>query len=182
MKTLVLLLVMVVLPAFLFQAGVWVMGAISKRAVVGETLNQRLGGYSKDRVEQYWGEARAKQGERGLHREMRFLEVDLIFPFVYGAGLAASLLIGWVLIGRPFAPGWCLLPVGVVMLADWAENLIQIEQLKHFLEGRGLIEASINVASAATRIKLAGLFVCMAFVAVLLLWAAWVQFRGGKSA
>src|SRR5438270_2684350 len=59
-------------------------------------LQQRLG-YDTGAVNRYWGAL----DNTALRLEQHFLELDLVFPFLYGAALSASLLIAWTTLGRP---------------------------------------------------------------------------------
>lgn len=117
-------------------------------------LFTRLAGYSVSDVAAYW--SKLGPADHGLLAERRFLELDLVFPFVYGGTLCASLLLLWALLGRPFP---AVLPVGLValtMLADWTENLIQLRQLGRFVAGSSLEADWIRWASLATSVKLVG--------------------------
>jgi hypothetical protein len=109
-------------------------------------------GYSASDVGSYWGKFPSLAGEQ------RFLEADLVFPFVYGGALVAGMLLLWGALGRPFSPALLLGVVGVTLLADWTENLVQLRQLSRFMEhGCAELQANwIHVASAATMVKLAG--------------------------
>jgi hypothetical protein len=116
-------------------------------------LNTRLS-YAVDDVDDFW----RALGADGLIAERRFLEFDLIFPALYGGALTASLL--WLALeGRSWLAivGLALVVVGVV--ADWAENLIQLEQLRLYSRlGRpGLQPQAVRSASAATAVKLIAL-------------------------
>src|SRR5262245_54773062 len=86
--------------------------------------------------------------------EQRFLLMDLAFPLVYGAGLAAGLLLAWSAANRPINPKWLLALVGITILADWTENLTQLQQLRQFIVDRQLDAGWIGIASAATMVKL----------------------------
>jgi hypothetical protein len=87
----------------------------------------------------------------------RSLEIDLLFPFFYGAAFAGALLCAWVALGRPFHPAWLLAPVLIGVIADWIENLIQLGQLRLFKPGHAetLQPNWIQIASIATSLKLA---------------------------
>lgn len=93
-------------------------------------------------------------GPVGLASEQRFLEADLVFPSLYGAALAGSLL--WL---RRRAHRPLMLPVGLVMAgvtADWTENLLQLELLRRYTQGgeAGLDPNLVAAASVATLVKL----------------------------
>jgi hypothetical protein len=92
--------------------------------------------------------------------EKRTLRTDLAFPFFYGGALAASLLIGWWQLGRPFPPALVAVAVGALMCADWIENGIHLRQLSRFEHKQSLQEGWVLVASTATAAKLGLLAVC----------------------
>ena len=147
-------LVMLGLPMVVFVGGAWLMLALSQRHELDlKPLNQRFG-YRLQDVEQAW-EALGKEGRSA---EKTFLELDLVFPFLYGAALATGLLLAWAALGRPFHPAWIVAPLAVTLLADWVENLVQHSQIDRFNPAEtvrmGLQEAAIQVASTATLVKL----------------------------
>jgi len=102
----------VALPAAVFLGGVAIMKRITHHQDVEtrasslpnpcdrKPLDQRFG-YDAGAVGRYWG---ALDSARAA--EQHFLEVDLVFPFLYGGALAASLLLAWSTLGRPFSPAW----------------------------------------------------------------------------
>ncbi len=57
--------------------------------------------------------------------------VDLLFPFVYGGALAVNLWWVWETLGHPFHPAWIVAPLAIIVMADWAENLLQLAQRRH---------------------------------------------------
>jgi len=113
-------------------------------------LGLRINGYDLAAVKTYWGAL--KDGE-ALDAERRMLEIDLVFPFFYGAAFAVALLFAWATLGRPFHPVWILAPLFIEVVADWTENLIQLSQLKLFNAGAALQPGSIQIASIATILK-----------------------------
>lgn len=117
-------------------------------------LYQRWG-YTPAEVVAYWKEVSRQASGRGLAVERRFQELDLLYPFVYGGLLAAALLLAWVRLGRGFSPAWVLLPVALLMLCDWTENVVQLAQLTRYEHGKPLASHWIQVASIATMLKLA---------------------------
>lgn len=148
------------LPTVVFAGGAWAMSAISGRAYVKEQLhsaaeadqkplNQRLG-YDAAAVSRHWGAL----DEKSHSIERHFLQLDLIFPFLYGASLATSLLIVWAAIGRPFSAAWLVIPVVITLLADWTENLVQLDQLQRFMDGSALQPGWVQIASVATIFKI----------------------------
>src|SRR3954465_10963180 len=110
-------------------------------------VQQRLG-YDVGAVNRHWGAF----DNTALGLERRFLKLDLVFPFLYGAALSASSLRAWATLGRPFRPWWLMAPVAVTVLADWTENLVQLGQPRHYTEGgeAGLQPGWIRIPSPAT--------------------------------
>ena len=135
----------------------------------GTPLFMRFTGYSVTDVATYWSDIAS--GGTGLKTERRFLELDLIFPFVYGGALCTSLLLLWTALGRTFSPAIPVVLIALTILADWCENLIQLRQLELFvaLGAKGLQEGWMRLASIATIVKLTG--TCLGFAAVFLLAA-----------
>jgi hypothetical protein len=120
-------------------------------------LNQRWRGYDVDAVASYW----AKLHDAGRRAEQRFLELDLVFPTWYGGALAVSLATASSPLGVPIPVGLLLAPVAVTVLADWTENLVQLDQLRRYIESPDTKAADdalqpdrIRVASVATIVKL----------------------------
>jgi len=118
--------IMLALPLTVFVSGVWIMAKISNRDYVTQPLRQsappegqkpvqqRLG-YDTSAVNHHWGAL----DNTALRRERRFLELDLVFPFLYGVALSASSLRTWATLGRPFHAAWLMAPVAITVLADW---------------------------------------------------------------
>lgn len=126
-------------------------------------LNQRWFGYGADAVQDYWSWLKPA----GRRAEEAFLALDLLFPFLYGGALAASLGWIWMTLGRPFHPAWIIAPLVVITMADWLENLIQLAQLRHYVSSNEQSVQSlwIQLSSLATIIKLwiaSGLYVSLA--------------------
>ncbi len=156
-------IVILTLPTTAFLGGAWLMFEISGRERVTQSLvdkaepadrkplYRRLT-YDVDAVKRHWG---ALDGE-ALRAERRFLQLDLLFPLLYGAALAFCLVMAWEALGRRFNPAYVLAPVLITVLADWAENLLQIRQLNNYVAGGGtMLQAGwICVASIATLLKL----------------------------
>lgn len=154
----------VALPVAVFMGGSTLMARLSGRETVkqqlrekaeprdAKPLNLRTAGYDAGAAGRHWGALDAHA--RGIER--RFMEMDLVFPLVYGAAFTAALLLAWGALGRPFHPAWLLAPVAVTLAADWTENLVQLGQLHRFGESgaAGLQPGRIQLASAATRVKL----------------------------
>ncbi len=67
-----------------------------------------------------------------------------------------SLCWAWMTLERPFHPVWVVAPLAMMLIADWAENLIHLAQLRHDVssdEGR-LQYLWIKASCCATIIKL----------------------------
>lgn len=160
-------IVLFLLPSVVFMGGARVMSMISGRPTVEDQkpLNQRWFGYDTKAVNGYWS-ALDKPGRRA---EQRFLELDLVFPTLYGTALAVSLVTASAMLGSPVHVAWVVAPVVVTVLADWVENLVQLDQLRNYIESgeTGLVARWIHVASTATIIKL--LFFSISSLALLVL-------------
>lgn len=185
MSTLLRVVLLVALPIVAFAAGGTVMQQKTGRPYVrdllnGKTttgprgevtkmkfLNMRWEGYDREAFRTYWNALNAKA--RGIEEE--FLEWDLVFPFLYGGALAASMLMAWAALGRPVHPAWVLLPVLALVAADWTENLVQMGQIRRWNAGgdAALQAGWIAVASAATRLKWAFTLISAAAL-IYLLW------------
>lgn len=159
-----LLIVMLTLPYVILLTGAWIMSKICNLKYVKHVVHQlpnsrdrkplygRLSGYDIGAVNRYW----TALDETARRAQKCFLVLDLFFPLLYGAAFLTSLLMAWVLLGRPFHPLWLMAPVAVTIIADWTENLVQIAQLRSFRESgeAGLHVRWIQVASIATILKL----------------------------
>jgi len=158
-------IVLLALPAAVFNGGAYVMSKLSGRPQVTQRLRDyakaedrtplglRIGGYNLEAVSRHWGALDTAT----LKLERRALELDLVFPFFYGGALAAALLLAWAALNRPFDPVWLIVPVAITVVADWTENLLQLGQLRLFeASGKdGLRSGWIQIASTATTTKLA---------------------------
>ncbi len=172
----------ILLPAAVFSAGVWVMNEVSDRHLVSAALseayesdrtplNQRFG-YDAAAVDRHWRAIADRPA--ALEAERLFLELDLVYPIFYGAALASSLLFAWSYLGRPFSPGWAIGPVAVMVIADWIENLVQLTRLRHYAD-EGIAALSgpwIQIASGATIVKLT----CFGIIALVLFMLVVVMF------
>ena len=151
------------LPLAVFLGGIRIISKKSDRNYVTQRLRQSAApedqkplqqrlGYDAGAVNRHWGAL----DNTALRLERRFLELDLVFPFFYGAALSASSLMAWATLGRPFRPAWLMAPVAVTVLADWTENLVQLGQLRRYTEDgeAGLQPGWIQIASAATILKM----------------------------
>ena len=165
---------LLLLPIVVFVSGAWIMSRISgRRFVTGQKpLNQRLG-YDLKAVDRYW-----RALDRPARRaEQRFLTLDLVFPIFYGAALAASLLMASALLSGGTYAVWMVVPVLVTVVADWVENLVQLDQLRSYIESgeAGLAAGWIRLASGATIVKLLSFsisFRALLVVLALILWRA----------
>jgi hypothetical protein len=168
------LLLIVALPVVLFIAGGYPMMQMTGRdqfparraAPESVPLNFRIKGYDAAAAGAYW----QWLGAEGRLAERRFLEADLVFPFLYGGALLASLLLAWAWLGRPFAPLWLAAPVAVTVIADWIENLVHWRELARVLRGEAVAPGWVQLASGATSAKLVGFWLCAALVVALGLW------------
>src|SRR5688572_20140289 len=141
MRKLGQILISIWLPIVVFVIGAGIMTILSGHGYVTQQLreadskdqkelNRRFLGYDTNAVAQHWGAL----DERALHSERRFLQLDLVFPLFYGAALAIALWQAWTAVGKTLSPVWLVVPVAVTMIADWAENLIQLSQLQLYME------------------------------------------------
>ena len=172
-------ILVIVIPAVAFLGGGYVMGRLSGHEEVERQarslskedqkgLGLRIGGYDLQAVGRRWGAL----DSIGLGAEQRMLEIDLVFPFLYGGAFAASLLLAWAALGRPFNPIWLIAPVAINVLADWTENLVQLSQLHRFESNKiaGLQAGWIQIASAATTVKVVCFCGSYLFVIALAVW------------
>jgi hypothetical protein len=160
LKTTLLLL----LPAVAFLGGAWLLLKLSGRGEPPQKPLNRRFGYDISAARDYWGAL----GESGRRAERRFLELDLAFPLVYGGALAASLLMARSSLKNPLPLALILAPVAVTLLADWTENVIQLNQLRRYGQDT-LQESWIRVASTATILKLSFLTLSWLVLAYLIL-------------
>jgi hypothetical protein len=141
-------------------------GEIEKRDAL--FLNLRIRGYSTRAAARHWQLLRT---DGGLARaERRFLQLDLLFPLVYGAAFAGGL---WLLRGaleRRADTGWLIAPVVIGVLADWVENFIQLRELDRFLRGERLQTGWIRIASVATIVKLISLSGAVLLIVLGVIW------------
>ena len=136
-----------------------------------KSLNLRFLGYDLEAVKRHW--SMFESDKLALQSEQRFLELDLVFPLLYGCAFAVSLLLAWTALGRPFNPVWIIAPVAITILADWAENLSHLNQLKRVdqMNSLGALQKGwIQVASVATTVKIFFFGGLMLFLAGLIIW------------
>jgi hypothetical protein len=175
-KLVMLVIFAVAFPWAVLTGGGLLMNAVSNRAHVTRVLEQaaeedrqplnlRWRGYSVADADRHWREI--KSDADATQAEKRFLELDLVYPFFYGAALATGLLVVWTLLGRPVSAVWVIGPVAGGMMADWIENLIHLRQLERYVPGDAgsLHQTAIAVASIATSAK--WLFLTLAAAALL---------------
>ncbi len=170
--------VLLLLPFAVFAGGVYLIAKLSDRQYVTDRLEKlkddkqplglRICGYNAGAVARHWGAL----DDKALGLERRSLEIDLLFPFFYGAAFAGVLLCAWAALGRPFQPAWLLAPVLIGVVADWIENLIQLSQLRIFTASHeaGLQPGWIQIASVATSLKLTLFFVSYFLVICMVGW------------
>jgi len=162
------------LLAFLL-GGAWMMGVTERgnfpksNAPECYPLHFRFGGYDAADVRAYWD----CLGTEGQLAELRFLNLDLLFPLLYGGTILLALFLLWKWLGRPFPRGWLPAPVLVNLLADWTENLTLRQQLHRFLENEAIQEGWIHLAGLATTVKV--LCFALAWLLLLSLTLRWVR-------
>jgi hypothetical protein len=143
------------------------------------SLNMRLEGYDTADAARLWGlfDPRAQESER------RFLLLDLLFPLFYGGAFLAALLRVWRDLGRPFSSLLLIAPVAITVVTDWIENLIHLAQLRRYVEQgeEGLQSGWIQVASAATTIKISLFAGTLLFLVGLAVWRGVRQSRAATS-
>ena len=172
---------MIALPTVVFLGGARLMTYLSGRAIVTSQLeslpvkadrtplNSRFRGYDLKAVARHW----SALNPDALAAETRFLEMDLVFPLLYGGALLVALLLGWAALGRSFNPALLVLAVAVTVLADWTENLTLLGQLEAVPRtlvstpiadrvapvAAALSAGRVTLASTATLVKLTGVVV-----------------------
>lgn len=163
------------LPWIVFAAAGGIMRKASGRARVHELLahaapeDRRTPGmrlsYDAAAVRRHWAALDAD----GLRRERRFLRLDLAFPVLFAGAFAYSLLAASRLLARPIGPGYLLVPVVLMLAADWTENVTLLGQLQRFSAHEALQPEQVRLASHATRAKLLLVLVLALLLAGLLL-------------
>jgi hypothetical protein len=183
-------LALVLIPLILILAGgkamSWLSGRPMARGASGaeKPLNQRLGGYTVAETAAHWQPFSAER----QRQERAFLEIDLVYPFLYGGALLAALLLARAWLGRPFDAVWVFLPVLLAVVGDWVENLIHLNQFGHWTRAGTSASAAtlhsgwIQIASLATMVKLWSLIVVIGAVLVLAVLVACGVGRAGTSA
>jgi hypothetical protein len=179
------------LPIVVFLTGSTLMSKLTDRKRVLDRLNgmeavnerKPLGerpGYDLPAAVRYY----SALDKPALESERKFLEMDLLFPFLYGGALAASLLLVWSVLGRPFSPVYLIGPVAATLFSDWTENLLQLRVLRRFVVGgeAALSGPVIRTASIATLLKLVFFVGPALMLASLVGWAIVRMWRGSVTA
>ena len=188
-----------VLPVVVFVAGAALMilasghRAVERRLALlpveeyRQPINLRLSGYDLATVQAQWTifikssaatNSDAAELPKLQRSERLILYFDLFFPLLYGGSFLVSFFLLWDGLGRPFAPAWWIALVVVVMLADWTENVIQLQQLARLITGgpEALQAGWLQAASLGTRVKLHSFMACVLcvwFLAARLAWRNW---------
>lgn len=172
--------VIILLPIAVFFAGSFLMGWLSDGKYIEKRLqelpdrkdrvplNRRLIGYNAEALARHW----KALDSTALRDERRALEIDLVFPLVYGAAFLTSFLLAWVTIGRPFHFWRLMAPIVITIVADWTENSFLLGQLREFMDGAPLSGFSVHLASIGTTVKLIFFSGMLLFALVLGVWAA----------
>jgi hypothetical protein len=146
------------LPPLVLLAGVAIMGATPQHQMIQSVkplgpLNAQP--YDAAYATAYWTALADKPGVNNataLESERFLLKIDLLFPLFYGGALAVGLYVSGRALG--YAGLWTLLvPVLLMMAADWTENVVQLEQIR--VARIAPSSFWIGLASIATCLKLA---------------------------
>lgn len=114
-----------------------------------KALQSRFYGYNAAEAKTYWDALR----DEGRKAEIRLLQFDLLFPLLYGAALAFSVMTLWSALDIRTSMAWFLVPVIAAVITDWIETAILLQQVKNF-DSTGTFDAGqIQVASIATIAK-----------------------------
>jgi hypothetical protein len=181
-------LIVLFAPLVVFIVGAWSQAKWSGQDKIASRLAEealpkdakplylRLKGYDVEAVNGRWSKLREL-----LSNERRFLELDLVFPILYGTAFFLSALAARkILDGR--LPGlWSspMISIAITVIADWTENVIQLGQLKRFTDPAkpGLQAMQIAVASTATTIKLVSFALTIVLLIALALAVGGVWFK-----
>jgi hypothetical protein len=144
-------LVAALLPLLILGAGFAIMGSRPAHGVVQQIappINTRP--YSAAEMASRWG---TLAEQKALDSERYMLKVDLLFPLFYGAAFAASL---WFIArGLRFQGiATLMVPVLLMVLADWVENTVQLMQLARFETSKDVSTPWLALASIATCLKM----------------------------
>jgi len=159
----------VALPVVALIGGSIVMAHVAPReaAPVKPRLLSRWLGYSPKEVHDYWSAFQRP----GLEAERRFLKVDLVFPFLYGAAFLGSMLLLRAALKWSFSPAIPIATVATMMVADWTENLVHLAYISKPLNPEAGVDnlqgSWIVLASTATSVK--WVLISASVIAILLL-------------
>jgi hypothetical protein len=118
--------------------------------------------YDRAYAETYWRTLAAAppvDGYAPFESERRLLKIDLAFPLIYGGALAAGLCFSLRGLGYPAAATAAMLAVLLTVIADWTENLSQLNALSRFTAAGHAPASVLALANAATCSKTALVFV-----------------------
>jgi hypothetical protein len=126
-------------------------------------LGLRFQGYNAAQVKTHWGGLGAD--ERVI--EQHFLWMDQVFAPLYGFAFYYALSQASQYLDDPLPPAALIALVCAMVVADWTENTLQLQQLRRLDSGEDaeLQTGWVRVASIATQIKLA----CVSIAVALLL-------------
>jgi hypothetical protein len=137
----------VFLPIVVFIAGVLLMSAVTGREYVAIKLaasmlpdedriplNKRSRGYDAQEVERLWNAF----DDRARSHEITLLQIDLVFPLLYAAAFLASLVLLWRYLDLQWPIAVVILPIGLLIISDWTENLALLHELSAGLWSRAL--------------------------------------------
>jgi len=146
-------IVIIALPMTVFLVGGWLMEKVSGRTFPADEkpLGRRFG-YTADDAKKQWEKL---ANSKSLETEKHFLELDLVYPFLYGGALAFSLFMAWAALGGTFNAARVLPPVLIMVLMDVTENIAQLHEMKRFMADHAVtLNANwIRIASFATTFK-----------------------------
>jgi hypothetical protein len=136
--------------------GIKVMNARPEHAMVAAIVPPatalNTGPYDAARAKERWTRL-AAGSPTALASERFMLTIDLLFPLFKGVAFGVGLWFSARGLGYAGLATF-LVPVFLMMAADWTENSIQLQQLSRF-EASGEVSARwITLASAATCLKL----------------------------
>ena len=156
MKPWQLALVLFLIPAIAFAAGIILMNRMAGPLKVREKpLNERFG-YSVQDVRNFWA---SLDKANTLSVQERLLKYDLLFPILYGGALIISLLLARSELGLHSRWNLVVIVVGIAMVADWTENYFLLQLLQSYVNNSIIMPdlMVVAIASIATRLKFLGL-------------------------
>ena len=108
-------------------------------------------------------------------------ELDLVFPILYGTAFFLSALAARKILDGRLPALWSspMISIAITVIADWTENVIQLGQLKRFMDptNPGLQAMQIAVASTATTIKLVSFVLTIVLLIALALAVGGIGFK-----